>query len=154
MPFLSFAQDTIGVYYNVDIIKVGKSRGPSFTTKLILKSDSTFEYTFKGDLFYDSAIGTYYETNRILNLKYITPDYEIVKTSFNDSICNELPYKNESVLKWKNPSAHLRPTQLLLKRKKIIVLKTKENRNYTKKLILKKTEWFQRKELKYLSHYF
>ncbi len=121
----TFGQDTIGVYYHIDKIK----NGPSFGTKLIFMSDSTFQYTFKGDLFNDFAEGTFSQIDNLIRLKYTTPDYSKIVTT-TDKIINTQPQTTVKVneeSRFPNPVAHLWPTEIIMKKNKLIIIKTKEH---------------------------
>jgi hypothetical protein len=103
---LSYGQNLIGYYKN--IIKV---EGLGFVTRIKLKSDNTFEYHFSGDLFHDSAIGTYSINGNLISLDYETPDYIILEKS--DSVNQRIP----------NISAFVRPIELEMRIRKLIILK-------------------------------
>ena len=74
-------------------------------TRIQLKSDNTFEYHFSGDLFHDSATGTYSINGDLISLNYATPDYNILQ--IGDSVNQKMP----------NISALVRPTDLEMRRK-------------------------------------
>jgi hypothetical protein len=133
---LTNGQDTIGVYFNLTKIKTGTN----FGTTLILKSDSTFQYTFKGDLYNDSAEGTFSQINKLIRLKYTTLDYSIL-TIQNDKILYTQPpqtIKVDEQIKFPNPVAHLWPTEMIKKNKKLIVIKTSGNTEKNLKMKFKK----------------
>jgi hypothetical protein len=120
-----YAQDICGMFIHTDRIKTGQS----FVTRLILNSDSTFQYSFKGDLFNDNAEGKFSMTDNLIILNYKTPEYNIV-TFKNDKTLNTSPpttIQIDEQFRWTNPTAYLWPTELVLRHNKLIVLKTKDN---------------------------
>ena len=109
---LTYGQNHIGYYKNIN-----KVEGLGFVTRIQIKSDNTFEYHFSGDLFHDSAIGTYSINGNLISLNYATPDYNILQ--IGDSVNQQIP----------NISALVRPTDLEMRRKKLIVLRRLNSKN-------------------------
>jgi len=133
---LSYGQVICGEFIHTDKIKTGQS----YVTRLILNSDSTFQYSFKGYLFNDIAEGKFTMTDNLIILVYKTPDYNIV-TFKNDKTLNTSPPTTVQVdeqFKWPNPIAHLWPTELVMKHNRLIVIKTKDNNEKKAKMKLKR----------------
>lgn|SRR5690554_1146826 len=118
----SYGQVIFGEFIHIEKIETGQS----FVTRLILKSDSTFQYSFKGDLFNYNAEGKFKVIDKLVILNYITPENKTVKYK-ND-------FQENIEFKWSNPTAHLWPTELIIKREKLIVIKTKDNKEAKMKL--------------------
>ena len=118
----SYGQVIFGEFIHIEKIETGQS----FVTRLILKSDSTFQYSFKGELFNYNAEGKFKVIDKLVILNYITPENKTVKYK-ND-------FQENIEFKWSNPTAHLWPTELIIKREKLIVIKTKDNKEAKMKL--------------------
>lgn len=108
----SFGQDSIAGCYSSNFAVIGW-----FGTHLKLNQDSTFEYQFAGDLFYDKTSGTY-----LINKNRILLNFIVNTDSLEISLPNSLG--NISTTKFPlppNPSANNRPTSLIYKNGRLIV---------------------------------
>jgi hypothetical protein len=132
-----FGQNIVGHYKNIDHIL-----GLGFVTILDLKSDSTFEYKYSGDIFGDKAIGTYAITKKVILLQYKTPDYDSAYIIEKQTINTTPPATTESKRPFRitNSVAYLRPIELKRRGNKLVVIKISDQSNTvnSKKMILKK----------------
>ena len=108
---------------------------PTFVTKLKLRADSTFKYSFKGDLFNDQAEGIYSITDNIIKLEYQTPDKYRDTVIIEKYINTDPPtvVETKEVITWPDPITYLRPVELMIKKNTLIVISTTENPNERKK---------------------
>ena len=133
---ITHSQDTIGIYYHIDNIKTGQS----FTTKLIFMSDSIIKYIYYGDMTYDYAEGTYFQTDNLIKIKYTTLDYNIVNLK-KDKIINTQPpltIQVDDKNKFTNYNAYRWPIEIIMKKNKLIVIKTREDTDKKIKMRFKK----------------
>jgi len=132
-----FGQNIVGHYKNIDHIL-----GLGFVTNLTLKSDSTFEYKFSGDLFGDKAIGSYLINEKTILLQYKTPDYDTAFIIEKQTINTTPPQTFESKVPFKftRSIAYLRPIELKRRGKKLIVMQISDHskNSKSKKMVLKK----------------
>jgi len=148
ISFQSFGQSVIGYYKHIESPR--KAGGLSFTTRLNLKTDSTFQYVFTGDLFFDYAEGTYKVRKNKIFLKYtFTLDNYITSIDSTTIKLNTQPetsYTKIDTVKTRimNISYSLRPTIIEWKNKKLKIQKTMDNEEkVTKKTLQKESiiEW-------------
>jgi len=120
--FCATGQNIRGHYINREKTDFGRT----FVTIIHIRDDLTFEYAFQGDLFNDSAIGTYAITDNLITLKYSTPDYLI--TSFNSETELETnpptTVTTRNVIKLPIHGTHLRPKILKIKQNRLIAVHT------------------------------
>lgn len=76
-----FSQDSITGCYSSNFAVVGW-----FGTHLRLNQDSTFDYLFAGDLFYDKAHGTYLREKNTVVLMFNKPLNDSLKLRLKDSL--------------------------------------------------------------------
>jgi hypothetical protein len=119
----TYGQNLVDDYINISKIK----NGPSFVTRLTFNDDSTFQYSFQGDLYNDFAEGTYSVTKKCIRLTYSTSDHYL-DTLYHDQKLNTNPPMTIQVaeqINWPNPIAFIWPIELLWRRNKLIVVKIK-----------------------------
>jgi hypothetical protein len=133
-------QDLIGYYKNSDNIQA-----LGFVTRLHLKIDSTFEYSFVGDLFNDKVQGSFSKTGKVIKLSYLTPNFH-PDTIYQKKVLNTTPPITVTIktinepFNWQDPIAFIRPTELKLRHNKLIVIRTMDSSKKSKgrKMKLKK----------------
>lgn len=108
----SYSQDSISGCYSSNFAIIGW-----FGMHIRLNDDSTFNYLFSGDLFYDNTKGMYIQNKKEVILKFekTTDTLEITLT---DSLGN---ISRTRFPKPENPSANIRPSKLLFKRGVLLV---------------------------------
>lgn len=108
----SYSQDSIAGCYSSNFAIIGW-----FGMHIRLDEDSTFNYLFAGDLFYDKKKGKY-SVNKSEVILEFEKNSDTLEIAFTDSLGNITKSKFP---KPENPSANYRPSKLVYKGNKLII---------------------------------
>jgi len=108
-----FSQDSIPGCYSSNFAIIGW-----FGTHLKLNQDSTFEYLFAGDLFYDKASGIYTRDKNTVFLTFDKPLRDSLKLEFKDSLGVVSKY---TIVKPANVAEKSRPSKLYYRNEKLFL---------------------------------
>jgi len=111
-------------------------RFSDFERGIEFNPNSSFTFYYKSDSIIDSATGTYYKKHKHVFLNYSTPDYYSI---IYDTIERKLDFKPPIAIKMieprkiKNPDSNYWPTELLIVKGKLRIVKYK---NYKSEFII------------------
>jgi len=94
-----------------------------FVTQIELLPDSTFEYEFSGDLFYDRAKGKYKVHNDTIYFEYYSEKIDTTTVTYIDSTGKVFKYKMPPM---SNYAKHLRPNKLYYRKRKLFAINSDE----------------------------
>jgi hypothetical protein len=94
-----------------------------FVTQIELLNDSTFKYVFSGDLFYDRVNGKYKISSDTIYFYYLPEQLDTTTYTYIDSTGKAFKLK---IPPTPNYVAHLRPSKLYYKNRKLFSIKPNE----------------------------